>query len=94
MKGMYNNHIISVYHIPVSTPTCREAIDCTSHLCKTVAGMKDDGSPIEWMLSLPLHHFLKQQSEPYGEAELDVVWERDLALGLRSARKKARNLEK
>ena len=71
-----------------------EAVDRTSDLCKMVAGMKNDGSPIEWMLSLPLYHFLKQQSEPYGEAKLDIHWERDFNLGLKSARRKASNLER
>ena len=73
---------------------CTEAADYTCHLCKTVAGMKDDGSPIEWMLSLPLYHFLKQQSEPYGEAGSKTSWEWDLHLGLNSAKRKASNSER
>ena len=71
-----------------------EVMDCTGDLCKMVAGMKDGGSPIEWMLSLPLYHFLKQQSEPYGEAELEIHWEWDLHLGLNSAKRKASNSER
>jgi hypothetical protein len=54
-----------------------------------VAAIINNGSPVEWMLSLPLYHFLKQQSEPYGEVELDICWERDLHLGLKNAKSKA-----
>jgi hypothetical protein len=67
----------------------KEAIDCTSDVCNMVSAIKSDGSPVEWMLSLPLYHFLKQQSQPYGEAELDICWERDLHLGLNDAKSKA-----
>ena len=56
--------------------------------------MKNDGSLIEWMQSLPLYHFLKQQSEPFGEIELTVAWEKDLELGLRDAKQKASNSER
>jgi hypothetical protein len=96
---MYAAHI-KFYHIPTPHPhlthprACTEAADCAHHLCLTVAGMKDDGSPIEWMLSLPLYHFLKQQLEPYGEAELEVRWERDLHLGLNSVKRKASNSQR
>ena len=53
-----------------------------------------DGSPIEWMLSLPLYHFLKRQSEPFGEPELTVAWERELAVGLKSAQEKSSTKER
>jgi hypothetical protein len=98
MKSMLIAAHIKVYHIifiPMPHTRARtEAMDCASDLCKLIAKMKNDGSPVEWMLSLPLYHFLKEQSEPYGEAELKILWERDLHLGLNSAKRKASNSER
>ena len=74
--------------------TCVEVSDYIGNLCKKVAVMKTEGSPIEWMLALPLYHFLKEQSEPFGEPELTVLWERELIIGLKSAQQKANKLEK
>ena len=64
------------------------------NLCKVVAGIKSKESPIEWMLALPLYHFLKEQSEPFGESEINVKWEREQSLGLKNAQQNSYKLEK
>jgi hypothetical protein len=66
-------------------------------LCQKVAGLRDEGSPIEWMLALPLYHFLKEQSKPFGKPILTTCaeWESDVVnLGLNSAKQKAKKLGK
>ena len=61
-----------------------------------VAVVGKEVSPIEWMLALPLYHFLKKQSEPFGELNLTTVtvWEKEQDLGLKSAQQKTKKLEK
>ena len=56
--------------------------------------MKNEGSPVDWMLALPLYHFLKGQSEPFGEPGTSVMWERDMNLGLSVVKQKVNKLEK
>ncbi len=56
--------------------------------------MKSDGSAIDWLLALPLYHFLREQSEPFGEPELTIIWEREQSLGLKSGQLKANKTEK
>lgn len=48
----------------------------------------------EWMCALPLCHFLKKQSCPFGEQETCIDWERDISHGLDAAKKKAAKLDK
>ena len=74
--------------------TLAEVNDYLCQLCKRVAGMKEEGFPTDWMLALPLYHFLKEQSEPFGERELTVDWAREQNLGLKSAQQKAEKLQK
>ena len=71
-----------------------EVSEYLCNLCKKVAGSKNGGSPIEWMLALPLYHFLKEQSEPFGEPELNIVWEREQSLGLKSVQQKSNSMER
>ena len=58
-----------------------------------MAGINNEGSPVEWMLALPLYHFLKERSEPFGEPELTITWERELSLGLKSVQQKAKSMK-
>jgi hypothetical protein len=41
------------------------------------------------MLALPLYHFLRGQTEPFGEPELTIKWEREQDLGLKTVQQKA-----
>ena len=70
-----------------------EVSDFLRNLYLKVAGIRDGGSPIEWMLALPLYHFLKKQSEPFGEPGLSVVWEMEQSLGLKSVQQKSHSME-
>ena len=79
---------------PLPHRTCTEVSVYIGHLCKKVAGMKSEGSAIDWLLALPLYHFLKEQSEPFGEPELTIIWEREQNLGLKNAQLKASKTEK
>ena len=77
---------------PSSFSAHDEVSDYLRYLCKKLAG-KDGGSPIEWMLALPLYHFLKGQTEPFGEPELTIKWEREQDLGLKSVQQKSNSLD-
>lgn len=59
-----------------------------------VAVVGEEVSPIEWMLALPLYHFLKKQSEPFGELDLTTVREREQGLDLKIAQQKTKKLKK
>ena len=72
----------------------KEVGDYLGGLCKKVAGIKEEVSPIEWILALPLYHFLKEQSEPFGGPDISVMWEREQSLGLKSVQYKATSLDK
>ena len=42
-----------------------------SQLCSRVAGTIVKNFAIEWLLAIPLYHFLGKKSEPYGKTKLD-----------------------
>ena len=48
-----------------------------AHLCSRVAGATVKKFAIEWLLAIPLCHFLVKKSEPYGKVKLDgkLDWE-------------------
>ena len=48
----------------------------------------------EWLFALPLCHFLKKQSCPFGKQETKIDWERDERHGLTAAKNKAAKLDK
>jgi hypothetical protein len=49
----------------------RSAVACAiSELCLRVSGYTVKGFAIEWLLAIPLYHFLDKMSEPYGKTKL------------------------
>ena len=63
------------------------------HLCKKVAEMKD-GQPSEWLMALPLYHFLSSLSKPYEMVHTSVNVEMDNKLGITHVKKKADQMER
>ena len=64
-----------------------------THMCKKLASMSD-GDPVHWMKALPLCHFLKDQSEPFGKQDMTISMEREEEHGLKLARIKAARIDK
>ena len=71
----------------------QEAIGFINHICKRIALMKDTLLD-QWMVVLPISHFVKQQSEPFGKEETIISWDRDHDFGLDAAKQKALKAEK
>ena len=42
-----------------------------SELCLRVSGRAVKGFAIEWLLAIPLYHFLARKTEPYGKTKLN-----------------------
>ena len=57
-------------------------------------GVTKEISPIDWMQTLPLGHFLKKQSEPFGKLDINIVWKTDLHPGFTCVKHKVDKLEK
>ena len=63
-----------------------------SELCLRVSGTAVKGFAIEWLLAIPLYHFLARISEPYGKTKLSfqLDWSfYNIKLGLQSISAKA-----
>lgn len=43
-----------------------------SELCLRISGTAVKMFAIEWLLAIPLYHFLVKMSEPYGKTKLDL----------------------
>ena len=63
------------------------------HLCKRVAEMKGR-QPSEWLMALPLYHFLTGLSTPYEVVHVSINVEKDDKLGLDHIKRKADKMEK
>ena len=50
----------------------RSAVACAiSELCLRISGTTVKTFAIEWLLAIPLYHFLARISEPYGKIKLN-----------------------
>jgi hypothetical protein len=66
-------------------------------LCSRVSGHAVKGFAIEWLLAIPLYHFLAGISEPYGKTKLgfQLDWSSyNIMLGLVPVSAKAQKEEK
>ena len=53
-----------------------------------------EGDPVDWMKALPLCHFLKKQSEPFGKQDMKISTKGEEEHGLNAAKQKVVKIEK